>query len=78
MRLRHIVNYQHPTRPLVVHLAQGFVALLASGVPQRDFDVLVADLDDLRQELHPYGCLLVLVELVADVASGDVCLASAC
>ena len=46
--------------------------LLASGVPERDFYALAANLHYFGEELDSDCCFLALVELVADVASGDV------
>ena len=77
LRLGDIIDDQNTAGSFVVDLAEWLVPLLSSGVPEGDFDVLVAHLYDLGEELNAYGGLLALVELVADVTSGDVGLARA-
>ena len=77
LRFSHIIDNKYSTCSLIVDFTQGLVSLLASSVPECDFDVLVAHLHNLRQKFHPYRCLLTLVELVANIACGDVGFAGA-
>ena len=72
MWLCDIVDDEYSTGSLVVDFAERFVSLLSCGVPEGDFDVLVANLHNFGEELYAYGGFLGLIEFVADVSGGDV------
>lgn len=72
LRIGDIIDNEHSRRALVVDLAQRLILLLPGRIPKCDLDILVVRLDNLGQELDTYCSLLSLVELIADVAGGDI------
>ena len=78
MRLGHIIDYQNSASSFIVNFAEGFIAFLTGCVPESDFNVLVANLDNFGEKLDSYCSLLRLIELIFDVASGNIGLAGSC
>ena len=60
---------------VVVSRREGFISFLSRGVPDLYFDLVLADLDGLGEEVHSDGRLALYAELVADEAREQVGLA---
>ncbi len=70
-----VVGDDRSVRSVVVGRREGFISLLSSRVPDLYFDLALADLDGLGEEVHSDGRLALDAELVADEPSEQVGLA---